>query len=332
MSVEKEVEIEKEEKSVDIVDLVVDRSNQKQITNRIIRVNGNRVGKKVIVNENLIFISDGEYVLSLSNESDDFDKYLNLIREFGFDLKKFFDYVNDINGSKRKFRDKMICFFDERDGKFFYKNIELGFNVLNLFSFFYKNELDFTPILNFLENCSENPSDVSIDEFFLFFKTWNLPITHDGHILAFKAVNNDYTSIHDKVTKNDVGTWVEMDRSLVDANRNVECSTGLHFCSFGYLRQLYSRKKIVIVKVNPRDIVSVPRDYNNMKVRCCRYYILCDYNHEYDYLSNSFYKNIDGPQDIISKEVGDCSSLNKVTEKYCRHSVIKEIKDKFSNT
>lgn len=333
---------DKEKVSIDqsndpnIVDLAIGELCSNSIKNRILKINNARVGKKVIVNENLIFISDGEYVLNLTSESPDFDRYLNLIRDEGFDLSKFFQFIFDENTHKEKFEELMETFFERVGKDFFYKKIKLCDNVVKLFSYFYKNGLDFVPILNFLENCSQNPSDISIDEFFLFFKSWNLPITHDGHILAFKYVNSNYTSVHDGETKNNIGTWVEMDRDLVDSDRNKTCSSGLHFCSFGYLRGLKGDCRIVVVKVNPKDIVSVPSDYNNMKVRCCKYYILCDYNEDEDRLSGNFYV-----EDGIEKSGFDMSKfdeaefayhLNKMTELYCRDSLLQEIKNKFSNT
>ena len=51
------------------------------------------------------------------------------------------------------------------------------------------------------------------------------------------------------------------------------CSYGLHFCSEGYLRH-FGGDRVVILKINPRDVVSIPTDYNNTKGRCCRYEVI----------------------------------------------------------
>ena len=34
----------------------------------------------------------------------------------------------------------------------------------------------------------------------------------------------------------------------------------------------------MVVKINPRDVVSIPEDYDNAKGRCCRYEVVGVYN------------------------------------------------------
>jgi hypothetical protein len=68
-------------------------------------------------------------------------------------------------------------------------------------------------------------------------------------------------------------TVVSMERNLVDDDQNRTCSTGLHFCSQDYLRS-FGGERIVILKINPRDVVSIPNDYNDSKGRCARYEIV----------------------------------------------------------
>jgi hypothetical protein len=64
-----------------------------------------------------------------------------------------------------------------------------------------------------------------------------------------------------------------MERNLVDDDQNRTCSTGLHFCSKDYLNH-FGGERIVILKINPRDVVSIPNDYNDSKGRCARYEIV----------------------------------------------------------
>jgi hypothetical protein len=63
-----------------------------------------------------------------------------------------------------------------------------------------------------------------------------------------------------------------MDRNTVDDDQNRTCSTGLHFCSKEYLGS-FGGQRILILKINPRDVVSIPTDYNASKGRACRYEI-----------------------------------------------------------
>ena len=53
----------------------------------------------------------------------------------------------------------------------------------------------FEPMLNFLDNMSQNPSDHAITELFEFMENKNMPITPDGHFLAYKAVDLQTTEI-----------------------------------------------------------------------------------------------------------------------------------------
>ena len=64
-----------------------------------------------------------------------------------------------------------------------------------------------------------------------------------------------------------------MERYDVDDNRDNTCSTGLHFCSKDYLNS-FGGARTVIVKINPRDVVSIPSDYNQTKGRACRYEVV----------------------------------------------------------
>lgn len=132
---------------------------------------------------------------------------------------------------------------------------------------------DINPMVKFMTNLYDNPSDKAINELYSFIEYGKLPITDDGHFLAYKRVNNDYTSVHDSKTDNSIGTIVTMPRENVDSDSNTTCSSGLHLCSFEYLEH-FGGSRIVIVKVNPRDVVSIPTDYKNTKARACKYEIV----------------------------------------------------------
>lgn len=136
-----------------------------------------------------------------------------------------------------------------------------------------EEEFPVEPLVKFMENLMENPSHRAVNELYGFLENNNLPITPDGHFLAYKKVRADYTDCHSGTFDNSVGQIVEMERNAVDDDYNRTCSTGLHFCSQEYLKHFHG-DHIMIVKVNPRDVVSVPRDYNNSKCRCCRYEVV----------------------------------------------------------
>lgn len=129
------------------------------------------------------------------------------------------------------------------------------------------------PMVNFMENLQQNPSMRAVNELYGFLEKGNLPITPDGHFLAYKKVRYDYKDVYSATTDNSVGQVVEMERNEVDDNRDNTCSRGLHFCSQEYLDN-FSGDRVVILKINPRDVVSIPRDYNETKGRTCRYEVI----------------------------------------------------------
>jgi len=145
-----------------------------------------------------------------------------------------------------------------------------------------ETDCDVQPLLNFMERLQANPSFQARTEIGEWAIKARMPITPDGFILAYKKVNKDYTSIHDGKFKNDVGTKVMMPggRGNVDDNRNNHCSRGLHFCSKDYLPNFGSSNpdeaRLLLLKIDPADIVSIPNDYSFTKGRAWQYEIVAD--------------------------------------------------------
>lgn len=129
------------------------------------------------------------------------------------------------------------------------------------------------PMVLFMENMMQNPSYRSVQELYGFMEANNLPLTPDGCFLAYKRVKDNYTDCHTGKMDNSIGQVVTMERNQVDDNQNNTCSRGLHFCSHSYL-QNFGGQRTVILKINPKDVVSIPTDYNNSKGRTCRYEVV----------------------------------------------------------
>jgi hypothetical protein len=135
---------------------------------------------------------------------------------------------------------------------------------------------DVQPMLNFLTRLQRNPSMTARRELALFIQHADIPITEDGYFLAWKRVKEDYTSIYDSSTDHSVGKTVEVPRQAVDDDRNNTCSYGLHFAAYGYLDSYASSygNRTITLKVDPADVVAIPKDYNNMKGRAWRYIVV----------------------------------------------------------
>jgi hypothetical protein len=74
-----------------------------------------------------------------------------------------------------------------------------------------------------------------------------------------------------------------MPRNGVDEDKERTCSYGLHFCSIKYLPHFSDSDggKTMIVKINPKDVVAIPADYNNTKGRTCRYEVVAEYKDDW---------------------------------------------------
>jgi hypothetical protein len=155
-----------------------------------------------------------------------------------------------------------------------------------------KQGFPFEPMLNFLDNMSQNPSDHAIVELFDFMQNKNMPITYDGCFLAYKAVDKDYKDIYSRKFDNTVGSVCSVPRDNVNANRHDGCGQGLHVGAIDYAKQYGGidlddndndgGNRLMICKVNPRDVVSVPHDCKFQKLRCCRYEVVAEFDSVFD--------------------------------------------------
>lgn len=147
--------------------------------------------------------------------------------------------------------------------------------------------LDFKPLVNFLEKAATNPSLKSVDDLYRWISKGDLVIDPDGDIVAYKGVSvrsdGVSVSVHSGTAfvngeeikgqiPNVPGTVISMPRSAVNANEMIACSTGLHAGTYAYASSFASR--LILVKINPRDVVSVPKDSSDQKLRVSRYTVL----------------------------------------------------------
>lgn len=168
---------------------------------------------------------------------------------------------------------------------------------------------DVKPWANFLANLMDNPSYKSRKSLYDFLDNFKTPITEDGHFLAFKRVRPDFKDIHSNSMDNSPGRVVRMSRTDVDDDSNVTCSSGLHACASSYLEGFanYGDNKTVVVKINPRDVVSVPVDYGFSKLRVCQYTVLSEAEEGVvEDLENSTYTDYDQDFDDEYIDIDDC--------------------------
>ena len=188
--------------------------------------------------------------------------------------------IVDVEKAVSTFSDGLV---EIKNGKVMYEGEEVHGSISKRILEFMSKGLPFQPLVNFLNNLMENPSMQSQKELYDFLQHENLPVTEDGHFLAYKAVRSDFKDKYRGTFDNSVGQVVKMQRAKVDDDRARGCSDGLHAGAINYVASYGSVEagdRIVIVKINPRDVVSVPSDCNCEKLRTCRYEVVGEYQGE----------------------------------------------------
>lgn len=132
----------------------------------------------------------------------------------------------------------------------------------------------------FVGKMLQNPSVDIINRIPYFLTYGDVQICDDGDLYVYKAVNKHYRDDYTDSIDNSVGCMVFMERDRINPSTYVTCTSGLHVCSLDYVNQMMgyraSDSKIMRVKLNPADIVAIPNDYGNRKIRCCRYEVVED--------------------------------------------------------
>lgn len=176
----------------------------------------------------------------------------------------------------------------------------------------------------FLKRLLSNPSCRSIETFFGFIENQGLTIDAEGYVIGYKGVNMELRDCHTGTVDNSPGQHPKMDRSLVDDDPRHECSVGFHFGGWDYAHTFGPR--MVLVRVNPADLVCVPYDCSQGKVRVSEYTVLKEVTPESK--MKAYYEA--GLLDEATKlpppprfpngeeECPDCGTHNDAKDSFCR--------------
>ena len=165
--------------------------------------------------------------------------------------------------------------FTVEDGKVLVDNQivpgALGETLMN----FLDQDLPFEPLVKFTRKLRKNPSQASIDQLFSFLEVNKHPITENGNFIAYKKVRPNMMDIHSGTFDNSVGRTLTMDRDQVNPDPTETCSTGLHVANWDYACNRFGSAgdTMIEVEVDPADVVAVPIDYNQGKMRTCKYFV-----------------------------------------------------------
>tara|TARA_R110000765_G_scaffold97709_5_gene183715 strand:+ start:124 stop:924 length:801 start_codon:yes stop_codon:yes gene_type:complete len=159
-------------------------------------------------------------------------------------------------------------------GMVYHQGEEIHNHVVERLLHFMKEGLPYQPLVRFLDKLMENPSRRAINELYSFLEHKNMPLTPDGNFLAYKSVNNEFRDWHTGNYSNKVGDVQEMKRSSVCDDVDQGCSAGFHAGSVEYARGFGSGGNLMIVEINPADVVSVPKCSDCQKLRTSKYKVV----------------------------------------------------------
>lgn len=239
--------------------------------------NGDAQAVTVIINNKPVTVTAGD---------DKFNELIELVKNPASTEQQ----VEDLIFAKAKAIEAAIT----KDGDFrmegglvVYKDIVLPDSLSERLIQMAEEGFDTLPMKRFVENLAENPSNSVFRRLYSFLEVGKMAITEDGCFLTYKKITGEYKDIYTKTISNKVGEIVKVHRRMVDDDSRQTCSHGLHVCSYAYLPHFGAANygedvRVVVCKVNPRDVVAIPDDYNDTKMRVCEYEIISEVS---DYLN-----------------------------------------------
>ena len=143
---------------------------------------------------------------------------------------------------------------------------------------FMKAKLPVKSLLNFVSKVMANPSRRAVQELYKFLEHGQMPLTPSGNFLAYKSVNENYKDWFSGKFSNTVGSEHTMARNDVCDDPDLGCSYGFHVGTLGYATEFNrGSNRLMIVEVDPSDVVSVPHDCQNQKLRTAKYKVVGEF-------------------------------------------------------
>ena len=221
----------------------------------------------ILTDNSLTIVVDGK-ALTMESSNPSFNEAKKLLSQEKYDeLPDLFDIPKAVE----RFAEGNI---KVSDGEVSYKGEVIHNHVVGRILDFMREGLPYKPLVRFVEKLMANPSRRAVNELYAFLEHKQMPLTPDGNFLAYKGVRDDFSDWHSGKFGNKVGDVNEMPRNRVCDDANLGCSSGFHAGSLDYARGYGNGGHLMVVEVDPSDVVSVPNDSDFQKLRMSKYKVV----------------------------------------------------------
>jgi len=265
----------------------------------------------------IFLLLDGkEYSINAGNSS--FSKALE-----AYNNKDWESFVNIVNPELRlKSLYASYEGIEVKDGNLYVFGDPIHSTIAKRVISFLEHGLDCVHLFKFILKLNMNPSKRAVDELYTFLEHRALPVTDNGNFLAYKAVRADYTDKYTGKFLNTIDSVLEMPRNKVDDNKENGCSYGFHAGSVDYAKDFMNRDgHLMLVEINPADVVSIPTDCQFQKLRTCKYKVVGEYEIDLDdpMYASRFQTEYDDDVDVWNDEEEEdlCSSCDSEYSSWC---------------
>jgi hypothetical protein len=259
-----------------------------------------------------VIIKGKPVTISKATQEDKYNKVLQLIKDNDEDgIIKYLDTATSISTK--------LGVTITKEGVVTYVNDKSQVEQLppslnkTLVAMYEQDESSITPLIKFWEKVRLNPSYRVNRCLFDFIEANNIVINEHGNLIMYKIVKRTddkevFLDLYTKTFKQMFNVELRILRNNVDDNIDNQCSHGFHVCSWQYLPHYGSavsgHDAILLCEVDPTDIVAIPRDYNNSKIRTCAYTPLSEYTYNQGEIDKVLYRGYN-PSLIITDDTVD---------------------------
>jgi hypothetical protein len=222
-----------------------------------------------ITNKSITLVVDGEILVF---NKDSYPRFAELC---GALFREDFEAAELLASPKKQLQKWLKdSSFDMRDNHLYYLGDRIGDDISGRILEMAEGGADPRCWMHFYARLQRNPSWRSVQQLYGFMQHTGIQITDEGMIRAYKSVNADMKDFYTRTIDNSPGQLIQYPRNRISDDPNHACHEGLHAGSLEYALNFGYQRVIVIVEIDPMNVVCVPYDHTQQKMRICEYKVI----------------------------------------------------------